>query len=162
MCVALRCGDRRDSAIVDGGRGYGQQLLRALGFIPDQPPGAATLYHVRRPGDAPLGAAPLGAWAARLRTALPPVPGAPAAMALAGKTRRGSRQHGAPATPLLAVLRHRWGLTRWPQAVADKTQAIPVLEDGLRALGGEGRVSTVDALLTQRASADRRVHDGGA
>jgi hypothetical protein len=158
----MLCGDRRDSAITDWGRGYGQQLIQALGFTPDQTPWAATLYHVRRPGDALLGEAQLGAWAASLRTALPPVPGAPAAMALAGKTLRGSRQHGEPATPLLAVLRHRWGLTRWPQAVADKTQAIPVLEDGLRALCVEGRVSTVDALLTPRAIADRLVHDGGA
>jgi predicted transposase YbfD/YdcC len=45
--------------------------------------------------------------------------------------------------------------------VADKTHEIPVLDDVLRALVIEGRVLTVDALLTQRAIAERIVHGGG-
>ena len=62
---------------------------------------------------------------------------------------------------LLAVLSHRLGLTVWQQAVADKTKAIPVLEDVLRGLLLEGRVITVEALLTQRALAQRRLEGGG-
>jgi predicted transposase YbfD/YdcC len=45
--------------------------------------------------------------------------------------------------------------------VADKTNEIPVLEDVLSALVVEGRVIPVDALLTQRAIAERLVHGGG-
>jgi len=161
MCGARLGGYRRDSAIADWGRGYGQTLIRAWGFTHDKTPCAATLYHVRRQWDAPLVEAPLGAWAESMLTALPPVPGAPEALAIEGKTLRGRRKHGAPATPLLSVLRHRWGLTLWPQAVADKTTEIPVLEDVLRALVVAGRVITVDALLTQRASAEGIVHGGG-
>lgn len=161
MCVAMLCGDRRDSAIADWGRGYGQTLIRAVGFTPDKTPCAATLHHVRRQWDAPLVEATLGAWAESLLTALPPVPGAPEALAIDGQTLRGRRKPGAAATPLLSVLRHRWGLTLWPQAVADKTTEIPGLEDVRRALVVEGRVITVDALLTQRAIAERIVHGGG-
>jgi len=161
MCVAMLGGYRRDSAIADWGRCYGQKLIRALGFTHDKTPCAATLYHVLRQLDAPLGEATLGAWAESMLTALPPVPGEPAAMAIAGKTLRGSRKQGAPATHLRSVLSHRLGLTLWPQAVADKTKEIPVLEDVLRALVVEGRVSTVDAVLTQRAIAERIVHGGG-
>jgi DDE_Tnp_1-associated len=161
MCVAILCGYRRYSAIADWDRCYGQKLIRALGFTHDKTPCAATLYHVLRPLDAPRIEATLGAWAESVLTALPPVPGEPEAMAIDGKTLRGSRKQGAPATPLLSVLSHRWGLTLWQQAVADKTNAIPVLEDVLRALVVEGRGITGDALLTQRASAERIVHGGG-
>ena len=45
--------------------------------------------------------------------------------------------------------------------MADKTNEIPVLEDVLRELVVEGRVMTVDAVLTQRAVAERIVHGGG-
>lgn len=161
MCVAMLCGYRSYSAIADWGRCYGQKLIRALGFTHDKTPCAATLYHVLRQLDAPLIEATLGAWAESVLTALPPVPGEPEAMAIDGKTLRGSRKQGAPATHLLSVLRHRLGLTLWQQAVADKTNEIPVLEDVLRALVVEGRVITVDALLTQRAIAERIVHGGG-
>lgn len=105
--------------------------------------------------------ATLGAWAASVLTALPPAPGELEALAVDGKTLRGSRKQGAPAVHLLSVLSHRLGLTLWQQAVADQTNEIPVLEDVLRGLVVEGRVITVDALLTQRAIADRIVHGGG-
>jgi hypothetical protein len=66
-----------------------------------------------------------------------------------------------PATHLLSVLSHRLGLTLWQPAVADKTHAIPVLEAVWRRLVMEGRGITVDALLTQRALAERIVQGGG-
>jgi predicted transposase YbfD/YdcC len=161
MCVATLCGYRSYSAIADWGRCYGQKLTRGLGFTRDKTPCAATLHRVLRQLDGPLVEAALGAWAESVLTALPPAPGEPEALAIDGKTLRGSRKQGAPATHLLSVLSHRLGLTLWQQAVADKTNEIPVLEDVLRALVVEGRVITVDALLTQRAIAERIVHGGG-
>jgi hypothetical protein len=109
MCVAMLCGDRRDRAIADWGRGYGQKLIRVLGFTHDKTPCAATLSHVLRPWDAILVEATLGTQAESVPTALPPAPGEPEALALDGKTLRGSRQQGAPATHLLSVLSHRLG-----------------------------------------------------
>lgn len=161
VCVAMLCGYRSYSALADWGRCYGQKLVRALGFTRDKTPCAATLYHVLRQLDGPLVEATLGAWAESGLTALPPAPGEPEAMAIDGKTLRGSRKQGAPAAHLLSVLSHRLGLTLWPQAVADKTNEIPVLEDVLRQLVLEGRVMTVDALLTQRAIAPHIVAGGG-
>ena len=161
VCVAMLCGYRSYSAIADWGRCYGQKLVRALGFTRDKTPCAATLYHVLRQLDSPLVEATLGAWAESVLTALPPVPGELEAMAIDGKTLRGSRQQGAPAAHWLSVLSHRLGLTLWQQAVADKTNEIPVLEDVLQRLVVEGRVLTVDAVLTQRAIAQRIVEGGG-
>jgi predicted transposase YbfD/YdcC len=161
MCVAMLCGYRSYSAMADWGRCYGQQLARALGFTRDQTPCAATLYHVLRKLDVTLVEAKLGAWAESVLTALPPTTGEPEAMAIDGKTLRGSRQQGAPAAHLLSVLSHRLGLTLWQQAVADKTNEIPVMEEVLRELVVAGRVITVDALLTQRAIAQHIVEGGG-
>jgi predicted transposase YbfD/YdcC len=161
MCVAMLCGYRRDSAMAEWGRSYGHKLAHALGFTHAKTPCAATLYHVLRQLDGSLVEATLGAWAASVLTALPPAPGELEALAIDGKTLRGSRQQAAPAVHLLSVRSHRSGLTRWQQAVADKTNEIPVLEDVLRGLLVEGRVITVDALLTQRAIADRIVQGGG-
>ncbi|HSF31287.1 MAG TPA: ISAs1 family transposase [Candidatus Tectomicrobia bacterium] len=161
MCVAMLCGYRSYRAIAHGGRCYGQPLMRALGFTRAKTPCAATLYHVLRQLDSTLVEASLGAWAESILTALPPPPGELEAMAIDGKTLRGSRKQGAPAAHLLSVLSHRLGLTLWQQAVADKTHEIPVLEEVLQGLVVEGRVITVDALLTQRAIAQRIVAGGG-
>jgi predicted transposase YbfD/YdcC len=161
MCVAMLCGYRSYSAIAHWGRCYGQPLMRALGFTRAKTPCAATLYHVLRQLDSTLVEASLGAWAESILTALPPPPGELEAMAIDGKTLRGSRKQGAPAAHLLSVLSHRLGLTLWQQAVADKTNEIPVLEEVLQGLVVEGRVITVDALLTQRAIAQRIVAGGG-
>jgi predicted transposase YbfD/YdcC len=160
-CVAMCCGYRRYSAMAAWGRGYGQKLARALGFIRDQTPWAATVPHVLRQLDRSRVEAALGAWAERVLPALPPATGEPEALALEGKTRRGRRNQGAPAVHLLAVLSHRLGLTVWQQAVAAQTNEIPVLEDVWRGLLLEGRVITVDALRTPRTSAPRLVDGGG-
>jgi predicted transposase YbfD/YdcC len=161
ICVAMLCGYRSYSAMADWGRCYGQKLVRALGFTRDKTPCAATLYHVLRQLDGALVEATLGAWAENVLRALPPAPGELDALAIDGKTLRGSRKQGAPAVHLLSALSHRLGLTLWQQAVADKTNEIPILEEVLQGLVLEGRVITVDALLTQRAIAHRIVESGG-
>jgi predicted transposase YbfD/YdcC len=161
VCVAMLCGSRSYRAIAGWGRCYGQKLVRAVGFTRDTTPCAATLYHVLRQWDGRLREATLGAWAESVLTALPPVPGEPEAMAIDGKTLRGRRQQGAPAAHLRSVRSHRLGLTLWPQAVADKTTEIPVLEDVLRQVVLAGRVITVEALLTPRAIAQHIVAGGG-
>ena len=71
-------------------------------------------------------------------------------MALDGKTLRGSRKQGAPGVHLLAAVSHRLGLTLGQTGVDDKTNAITAAPPLLAGLLLEGRVVTVDALLTQR------------
>jgi hypothetical protein len=106
--VALLGGSRRDRARADWGRGDGQKRVRAVGVTRDKTPGAAPLAQVRGHLDRTLVEAPLRAWAERVRTALPPAPGAPEALALEGKppagqsaARRSSRPSalGAPSPP---------------------------------------------------------------
>jgi predicted transposase YbfD/YdcC len=104
----------------------------------------------------------LGAWADSVIGSLPAAPEPPeVAIALDGKTLRGSKKQGAPGTPLLAALAHHVGVTLAQHAVDDKTNEITAVETLLRQLVLEGRIVTMDALLTQRHVAQTRVDKGG-
>ena len=72
------------------------------------------------------------------------------AVALDGKTLCGSQQRGAADTHLLSAVSHRLGVTLGQVAVNDKTNEIGAAPDLLADLVIEGRVFTMDALLTQR------------
>jgi hypothetical protein len=72
------------------------------------------------------------------------------AIAIDGKTLRGSKTQGAPGAHLLSALAHRVGVTLAQQAVDDTTNAMPVVLDLLHHLVLEGRMVTMDALLPQR------------
>jgi len=104
----------------------------------------------------------LGVWADSVVTHTPATPETPeAAMAVDGKTLRGSKKQGAPGTHLLSVLAHRLGLTLTQQAVAAKTNESKEVETVLSQLVLTGRVVTMDALLTQRQVAQTIVDAGG-
>ncbi len=103
----------------------------------------------------------LGAWAEGVLASLPRVPSDEEAVALDGKTLRGSRHQGALNVHLLSALSHRLGLTLGQQAVDDKTNEISHVVPLLRGLVLEGRIFTMDALLTQRAVAHAIVAGGG-
>jgi predicted transposase YbfD/YdcC len=159
-CSAMLCGYRSYTAIAEWGRHYGEHLVRALGFT-HRSPCAATLHTVFRRVDREAVEAKLGAWAEGLLGETPRTEGGEAAMALDGKTLRGSQKQGAPGVPLLSALAHRMGLTLAQQAVDDKTNEMPVAVELLRHLVLEGRVVTMDALLTQRQIAQQIVDAGG-
>jgi hypothetical protein len=155
-CSAMLCGYRSSTAIAEWGRHYGAHLSHALGFT-RRTPCAATLHTVLRRVDRETLEAKLGAWA----EALLGEPLGPAAVedaiAIDGKTLRGSQTQGAPGAHLLSALAHRVGLTLAQQAVDDKTNELPVALDLLRHLVLEGRIITMDALLTQRQMAQHIV-----
>jgi hypothetical protein len=163
-CCAMLCGARSYSAIADWGRHYGAHIARALGFR-HLPPCAATLHLIFRRLDCAGFEAQLGAWAEGIVASMPPGTGrlqaAEPAVALDGKTLRGSRKQGAPGVHLLAALAHQVGVTLAQQAVADRTNEITAVETVLSQLVLTGRVVTMDALLTQTAVAQSIVDAGG-
>ena len=160
-CCAMLCGYRSYSAIAEWGHNYGTSIAQALGFTHNTPC-AATLHTVFRHVDRDTLEAKLGAWAEQVVVSLPTAPSAgEAAIALDGKTLRGSRKQGAPGVHLLSALSHRLGLTLAQQAVDDKTNEITQVETVLRQLVLKDRVVTMDALLTQRHIAQTIVDEGG-
>jgi len=159
-CSAMLCGYRSYTAIAEWGRHYGEPLVRALGFT-RRPPCAATLHTVFRRVDREVLEAKLGMWAEGLLTGRATLAGTEDAVAIDGKTLRGSQKQGAPGAHLLSAFAHRLGLTLAQQAVADKTNEIPVVLELLRQMVLEGRVITMDALLTQRQIAQQILEAGG-
>jgi len=159
-CAAMLCGYRSYSAIAEWGRNYDRALVEALGFTRHPTPCAATFFLVFRALDRTRFEAVLGAWAEGVLTASG-TPDQADALALDGKTLRGSRKQGAPGTHLLSAVSHRLGLTAGQVAVDDKTNEIGAVATLLQGLLVEGRVVTMDALLTQRAVAQTIVEHGG-
>ena len=160
-CCAMWCGARSYSAIAEWGRNYGVRIAQALGFT-HATPCAATLHTIFRHVHRDEFEAHLGAWAARVVESLPPGPETPeTAIALDGKTLRGSKKQGAPGVHLLSALAHQVGVTLAQHAVDDKTNEITAVETLLQQLVLEGRIFTMDALLTQRHIAQTIVEKGG-
>jgi hypothetical protein len=160
-CAAMLCGARTYEAIAEWGRNDDPALARALGFTHPKTPCAATLFLLFRRLDRAQVEAALGAWAEQVLAALPAAAGEAEGIAVDGKTLRGSRRQGAPGAHLLSAVSHRLGLTLGQVAVGEKTNEIPLAPVLLRGLLLEGRVVTMDALLTQREVAQAIVAAGG-
>ena len=160
-CCAMLCGARSYSAIAEWGRNYGTRIAQALGFTHGTPC-AATLHTIFRHVNRDEFEAHLGTWADSVVGSLPAAPETPGtAVALDGKTLRGSKKQGAPGTHLFSALAHQVGVTLAQHAVDDKTNEITAVETLLHHLVLEGRIVTMDALLTQRHVAQTIVDKGG-
>lgn len=159
-CAATLCGARSYSAIAEWGRFAGAEIAAALGFTRQATPCAATFFLLFRRLDWVQFERVLGEWAETVLATTPAADGTLEGIAIDGKTLRGSRGQGAPAVQLLSAVSHRLGLTLGQAAVADHTNEIPVVAPLLRDLLLEGRVVTVDALLTQHEIA-RTIRERG-
>jgi DDE_Tnp_1-associated len=169
-CAGLLCGYRSYGAMAEWGRNYGAELAQALGFNTGKTPCAATFYNVFKGLDRAALEDVLGQWAHSVLQTMQTwgqVPAATtaattaAAMALDGKTLRGSARAGAPEAHLLSVVSHQLGLTLLQVAVEKKTNEIGAVQEVLHKLILEGHILTVDALLTQREVAQTIVTKGG-
>ena len=143
------------------GRNDGVRSAQALG-VTHAPPCAATLHTIFRHVHRDACEAHLGAWADQVVGSRPPGPETPeTAIALDGKTLRGSKKQGAPGVHRLSALAHQVGVTLAQHAVDDKTHEITAVAPLLPQWVLEGRVVTMDALLTQRHIAQTIVDKGG-
>jgi predicted transposase YbfD/YdcC len=150
--AAMLCGARSYTAIADWGRNYGQQLTRALGFTHQKTPCASTLHTIFSNIDKQAVEQSLSLWA---ETVMGECPGQELeAESIDGKTLRGSQKQDAAGAHLLSAVSHRLGLTLGQRAVPDQTNEIGVVLELVGSLILEGRVITVDALLTQRKLAE--------
>lgn len=162
-CFAVLCGCRGLNAIAQWGRLH-SDMASQLGYSQSEMPCAATFCRVFRRLDWEALVQVLHEWAALWRAAFQPEEdpkegsGADSkkeekpttALALDGKTLRGSKKRGAEGSHVLALVLHGAGLTLAEASVDDKTNEIPVAESLLKRLCLKGCIVTVDALLTQR------------
>ena len=73
------------------------------------------------------------------------------AIAIDGKTGRGSQTQQATITHLLSIVSHQIGITLTQKPVDAKTNEIPIAKDILKTFDVSGKIVTTDALLTQKA-----------
>jgi hypothetical protein len=104
---AMLCGARSLYAVAQWGREHGGELVAALGFRREKTPCVATLHNVFKRVEAGAFEAALAGW---LSQAQPAGGGKLKAVAIDGKTLRGSQGHQLPGVNLLAAFSARLGL----------------------------------------------------
>ena len=164
-CVATMCGYKGYRAFSEWGRNYGEEQMKALGFTHTKGPCAATFSNVFRRINVKLLEEKLGRWAEsvlRVVRAIGSANGIPVdAISLDGKTAKGSKKQGSSISHFLSAVAHGVGLTLAQCGVDSKTNEIGVVHEVLKNLVLEGRVVTMDALLTQRHVAEGILDGGG-
>jgi hypothetical protein len=159
--AAMLCGYRSYSAMAEWGRYYGQDLARALSFTHHKTPCASTLHNILSSIDRPSFEAALGCWAEPLLQQVTADDG-PSALALAidGKSLRGSKNQGAPGAHLLSAVSHRLGLTLGQSAVPDEANELSAFSQIASGLVLRGKLITLDARFTSRRVARSLVEQG--
>jgi predicted transposase YbfD/YdcC len=154
----MMCGYKSYSAIAEWGRNYGEKLTQALGFTHRKTPCAATLHTVFANIGRQKFESKVGEWAESVMSDTSE--GALEGVSLDGKTLRGSKKQGAPGAHLLSAVSHGLGLTLTQHGGDHSTDEIRIVHEALQNLVIEGRVFTMDAILTQRKVAET-IQDGG-
>jgi predicted transposase YbfD/YdcC len=156
-CVAMICGAKGYSAIAEWGRNYGKEISKALGFTHEKTPCAATFCNIFRKLEVKFLESILGQWADSISSSISSSLG----IAIDGKTLRGSAKQGSGITHLLSAVSHELGMTLAQCSVDGKTNEIGAICELLKSLVIEGRIITVDALLTQRKESQEIIDGHG-
>lgn len=156
-CVAMMCGYKSYRAFSEWGRNYGKEFMKAMGFTHENGPCAATFSIIFRRINVKLLEKKIGEWAENLLGVLKGHDN----IALDGKTARGSLKQGSSVSHFLSAVGHAMGLTLAQSGVDSKTNEIGVVHEVLKNLVLEGRIVTMDALLTQRKVAEDILDGGG-
>jgi hypothetical protein len=156
-CCAVLCGCRGLAAIAQWGRDRPIEAMHKLGYT-RRPPAYGTFQGLLARLDADAFEAAVAGWVAHLLGA---APGGLSAVAIDGKSSRGSRTADAPAVHLLAALDQRTGCVlaqaRVPAETNEHKAALRLLEGMVL----RGRVVTGDAAFCQRDLCRQVVDAGG-
>jgi len=145
--LALLCGNKSFEAIAQFAARLPAEFRKRLGARRPDPPSETTIRRLLSRLPADTVDALITEWLARQSCGLD------VAIALDGKTLRGSRAGAGPAVHLLSALLHGKGIVVAQSRVPDKTNEIPCVAPLLRPLPLAGAWVTADALHTQEATA---------
>ena len=162
VCLATLCGYKSYGAMAQWIEDYGSEWLPRLGFTRGVAPSVGTLHAILTRLDVEKLEQILGHWAQSvLLASVSSGVFSGEVIAMDGKNLRSAAKQGAPGAHLLSALAPVLGLTLHQKAVPAKTNEIGAVQEVLAALALEGRIVTVDALLTQREVARTIVEKGG-
>ena len=125
-------------------------LAKALGFRNGKTPCAAALHNVLKKLDTVKLEQVLTQWVAAVYQSTPALANTLTAVALDGKSLRGTHTEETRRIHLLAAVSHELGIPLAQSAVSEKTNEIPMSIELLNAFDVARKVITTDALLTQR------------
>lgn len=159
--IAMMSGYRSYAGIAEYGRTY-KHLRKVLGFRHKKTPCAATLYNLFHRLDLDALESILRRWAtAALEDFHCKGQGCLTAVAIDGKTLRGSKKQDAKITHLMSVVSHELGITLTQKAMSAKTHELPTSLELLRCFDLSQKVVTADALLTHRSFCESVLASGG-
>jgi len=150
ICAVL-CGARGFRGIADWAAGLRVQDLERFGSRREQPPSEPTIRRMMQAVDAQEVDTKLGAWILADKSLRDK------ALALDGKTLRGTRDGEKAGIHLLSAVLHKEGIILAQQPVDEKTNEITQVQPLIQRLDLSGAVVTADALLTQREFATHLV-----
>lgn len=159
MCLAIMCGCNSIRAIARWGQARRWELSERLGFRRNRMPSEKEVRLILRRVDRARLEDILGRWGEAIWQELKGE-GLPA-LSMDGKKLRGSRAEDLPAVHLLSAVAHEVEVVLGQVEVESHTNEIKGAIPLLTALVLEGRVVTVDALLTQREIAEVIAKKGG-
>jgi len=160
VCVAMLCGRRSQMAIADWGKDYGQSWLAHLGLRHGRSPSQSTIHRLFKGISREHVEHALCRWVLSVLRHLA-LGEELEAIAIDGKTLRGSAKQGAEESHLLSALSQRLNIVLGQVAVPDTTNETGVLDQLLDLIGIAGYVTTTDALHTQREIAQAIVDGQG-
>jgi len=159
VCVAMLCGRRSQAAIADWGKDYGQPWLAQMG-LRGRSPSQSTIHRLFKGISREQVEHALCRWALNVLRHLAPGQELEA-IAIDGKTLRGSAKQGAEESHLLSALSQRLSIVLGQVAVPDATNETGMRDQLLDLIGIAGYVTTTDALHTQREMAQALVDGQG-
>ncbi len=170
LCAAVASGERSVRAIAQWAKEHEAELTQHLQPKRQRLPSAATLYRVMRSVDVTSLEHHLARFSCLQEQTHTKHKGQDQAnrkkrqrligQSVDGKELRGARAHGRPIC-LLSLVRHGTGTVLSQRAVDRKSNEIKAVPPLLQGQDLRGTVTTMDALLTQRAIAQQIVGGGG-
>lgn len=155
VVCGLLCGMKSVAAIARFGRYLEPEQQAELGFVDYPPPSVATIWRILTHIEVKAFELALSNWLAQA----PAV--AEEALAIDGKTVRGSRSKQQAAVHLIAAYTHHTGVVLAQQGVDTKANEISAAPDLLGGVDLVGKVVTGDAMYTQRGLCEQIVKAGG-
>ena len=157
--LALVSGETSERGIAAWLEEQAWRLKKVFGYRRDDVPCYSTIRKALAEVDCAELERSLAEWAFQLEAATTSADWS--GIALDGKVLRGSKQNGQEALDVLNAFSHELGIVLGQRAVGAKTNEIPEIIPLLEELTLTGRLVTVDALHTQRTTAQAIVEKGG-
>ena len=160
VILAMLAGCRSYTAIAEYGRLH-RDLRIPMGFTHAKTPCKATLHLLFAKLDVQVLEEKLRQWVVVKLQDFQSTEASLTAVAIDGKTLRGSKKCEAKITHLMSAVSHELGVTLAQTAMSEADHEIPKSLEILRAFDVRSKVITADALLTQRAFSASIISAGG-